>query len=235
VRPAEGYLETLSQFIAENSWLDAVQPGLDQWDAWNEYQSEPNRWLTNRWEKPRIRKDYPVGWNSLLFFTSSPWARYETLTIGVASGNLAISRQSFMGVGGFDEQIDGLGDDREFGLRLWWYGYRVCMFPGAVAFHLREAQGGLRQTKSRWARLFNPDPAIGWVYFHLKWFPGDPYQQMIRQLIVKWSKRPWTLPIKLVRLRRSISLAKVRLKSGPRYISLPVPRSQLVNAGKHTT
>jgi GT2 family glycosyltransferase len=130
-------------------------------------------------------------------------------------------------VGGFDEQIHGLGDDREFGLRLWWYGYRVCLCSQAQAFHLREAEGGTREPKSRWQRWADPEPLCGWVYFYRKWFPGLPYRQMVFRFLFSALKHPWSFPGKLVRLRRAISLARVRLKEGPRYISPPTVRSEL--------
>jgi GT2 family glycosyltransferase len=78
-------------------------------------------------------------------FTNSPRIGFGALTIGVASANLAIARRAFAGVGGFDEQIEGRGDDSELGVRLWWYGYRVSILPQPVAFHLREPHGGTRR------------------------------------------------------------------------------------------
>jgi GT2 family glycosyltransferase len=227
VRPARGYLEALCRFIAQNPWLDAVQPGLKQRDAWDAYRQDPERWLAERHSKPPARFRLPESWDAVRWFIGSPRSRYEVLTIGVGSGNLAISQRAFEGVGGFDEHIEGRGDDAEFGLRLWWYGYRTCVFPYAVAFHLREAEGGLRPVRSRWERLLDPDPAVGWMYFYLKWFPGAIYRSLVRYYV--WRAvivRPWVLPVKWLRLWRSIALAKARLRSGPRYLSPPVSRAE---------
>jgi GT2 family glycosyltransferase len=230
VWPTRDYLETLARYIAENPWLDAVQPGLKQRDEWDAYRQDPERWLAERRRKPPARKPPPPSWDAVKWFIGNAWTRYETLTIGVASGNLAISRRAFVGAGGFDEQIEGRGDDSEFGLRLWWYGYRVGVFPTAVAFHLREEHGGTRDSglSSRWHRLLVPEPAVGWTYFHLKWFPGHVAWQMVREHALLGAKRPWTLPIKLVRLWRSFDLARERLRTGPRYMAPPVPRGSLV-------
>jgi GT2 family glycosyltransferase len=229
VRPARGYLEALCRFIARNPWLDAVQPGLKQPDAWEAYRQDPERWLAERHSKPLARHRLPASRqaDAVLWFMSNPRSRYQVLTIGVGSGNLAISRRAFEGVGGFDEHIEGRGDDADFGLRLWWYGYRTCVFPYAVAFHLREAQGGLRLVRPLWERLLDPEPAAGWMYFYLKWFPGPIYRAQVRHHIWKAVVvRPWVLPIKWLRLRRSIALAKARLRSGPRYLSPPVSRDE---------
>jgi GT2 family glycosyltransferase len=224
VRPALGYLESIAAYIDANPWLDAVQPGLEQRTAWEEYTRDPAGWLERRAAQPHERAAPTPAWDGVRWFTNSPRTGYGALTVGVASGNLAISRRAFEGVGGFDEQIEGRGDDSEFGVRLWWYGYRVCILPQPVAFHLREPHGGTRQATSRWQRLLAPAPPVGWVYFHLKWFPGTPLGAMRREYLRGAWRRPWTLPVRLLRFRRSLAAARIRLASGPRYLSPPAPR-----------
>ena len=224
VRPARGYLEAIGAHIDANPWLDAVQPGLEQRAPWEEYQRDPAAWLAKRATMPPERIAPTPAWDGVRWFTNSPRTGFGALTVGVASGNLAISRRAFVGVGGFDEQIQGRGDDSEFGVRLWWYGYRVCILPQPVAFHLREPHGGTRGAVSRWERLLAPEPPVGWVYFHLKWFPGTPLADMRREYLRGALRRPWTLPVRLLRFRKSLSIARARLASGPRYLSKPQPR-----------
>jgi GT2 family glycosyltransferase len=228
VRPAHGYLETLERYIDEHPWLDAVQPGLEQRAAWGAYQRDPEAWLRARRERrTHERLPPPEWWDGAQWFTGSPRAGYETHTIGVASGNLAIARAAYVGAGGFDEQIVGRGDDSEFGLRLWWYGYTIRVCPHAVAFHLHEERGGTRGTLSWRERLLRPEPAVGWLYLYLKWFPGEPFRQLRAAQRRSALRRPWSYPIKLLRFRRSLRAAEARLREGARLFAPPVPRDEL--------
>ena len=228
VRPARGYLETVERYIDEHPWLDAVQPGLEQRAAWDAYHRDPDAWLRARRERrsyDRLRQ--PDWWDGAQWFTGSPRATYETHTIGVASGNLAIARAAYVGAGGFDEQIVGRGDDSEFGLRLWWYGYVVRVCPHAVAFHLHEERGGTRELLSWRQRLLRPEPAVGWLYFYLTWFPGEPFRRMRATWLVAALKRPWSFPVRLLRFRRAMRDAELRLRAGPTLFAPPVARDEL--------
>lgn len=227
VRPAADYLVQVEKYLTGHPWIDAVQLALEYGTSWESYRSNPARWKS---QGPRLDERWPEGpdRDGVLWFTSSVVAGFDSLTIGLASGNFAISRQAYFGAGGFDECIDGIGEDREFGLRLWWYGYRVSFCPNTMAFHLRELDGGLRQKRSSLARLLAPEPDVGWIYFYLKWFPGKPYSRMIKAHFWRQWKRPWVVPIKIVRLYRAIRMAKRRLECGPLYVAKPQPRSQAV-------
>lgn len=227
VWPVAGYLAALTAFIVANPWLDGVHGSLETPASWQSYRHDPVAWWITRAAASQVREEYPQTLDGVTWFTSSPWTKYQTLTIGLASGNLAIRRAVFLGVGGFDEQIEGVGDDRELGVRLWWYGYRMALAPTLMGFHLREPHGGLRSTRSRWARLLAPEPAVGWIYFYLRWFPGLPYRQMLYAHVQRWGQRPWLLPLKAIRLQRAITHARRRISAGPRYLSAPVPRANL--------
>lgn len=229
VRPTADYLATLGDFLDQRPWLDGAVPGLEQDAAWRAYREDPEGWLGHRRAsapaRAQSRDRYPETWDGVQWFTGSPWSGWETPAIGVSSGNLAIRRAAYFGVGGFDERIEGLGDDREFGLRLWWYGYRVATCPEALAFHLRSPAGGTRLAGGRLANLWRPEPDVGWVYLYLKWFPGLPTRRMLAGRLVKALRRPWTVPIKIVRLWRAVAEARRRLDAGPALLSEPVPRA----------
>ena len=219
VRPASGYLPALIGFIEENPWLDAVQGTTRPRTAWERYlrgEGEP--------EQNPAHVQYALDRSGVEWFTNSPWASYPTLAIGVGSGNLAIQRQAYFASGGFDERVIGPGEDREFGLRLWWLGYRCAVCPEAVAYHLHEASGGRRESGSRWALMFAPHPSPAWVYFHMKWFPGRPCLEMLAYYFLIGFRRPWTFPVKAIRVWRSVAAAKKLLRAGPIYLSEPVPR-----------
>jgi GT2 family glycosyltransferase len=221
VRPEKGYLQSLTSFIDANPWVDAVQCATEQRQAWQEYMS--GTWV--RRENDSCRRTYPSDWSGVQWFTSSPWASHEALAIGVGAGNLAVTREAYFNVGGFDERMRGPGEDREFGLRLWWLGYRCCLCSEAVAFHLREPRGGRREWAAGFRRILEPEPAPSWIYFHLKWFPGRPSAELVIHYLLKYSARPWKAPIKYIRLWRSFREAKRLMKAGPVYCSAPVPRS----------
>ncbi len=220
VRPAAGYLERLEEFLEANPWVDVVQCATEQREAWREY-------LNGDWRPSNDgrRRSCPPDWSGIQWFTSSPWAGYEALPIGLGAGNMAISREAYLNSGGFDERICGPGEDREFGLRLWWLGYRCCLCPGAVAFHLHEPLGGRREVRSRIRALFNPEPSPSWIYFHLKWFPGRPSMELIVSYVLKFAREPWKLPVKCLRLWRSVRAARKLLAAGPLYCSVPAPRA----------
>ena len=234
VRPVPHYLEAIVQFIETNPWVDAAQGFTDQRDGWDIYQQRPETWRLNAPPATAQRMILMQDRDGVEYFSLSPFARYETLTVGIGSGNFAIRRSCFHAIGGFDEQIEGRGDDSEFGLRLWWYGYRSCLCPAAVVFHLREESGGTRETPSFFSRLLAPEPCPGWTYFYMKWFPGTPYHQMIVWQVLRWLRRPWALPIKLARLRNSIVEARRRLLAGPIYLSAPTPRTSLSLRRSHS-
>jgi cellulose synthase/poly-beta-1,6-N-acetylglucosamine synthase-like glycosyltransferase len=227
VRPVEDYWNSLYSFISENPWVDAVQ-GAVEYD-WTQYCTDRNSWEYKRKQLSGSRAISEQHWGGLEWLLRTPRAKYSCMALGLGSGNLAVSRESFLSAGGFDEQCDGLGEDIEFGLRLWWYGYRACLCPDAVAFHLRAPFGGTRQQLSRWQSVFMPDPPPSLIYFLLKWFPGRPFWEEIAKQSAKWFRRPWVIPVKLVRLLHSMRVARERLRQGPRYLCEPVCRPQAFN------
>jgi hypothetical protein len=74
--------------------------------------------------------------------------------------------------------------------------------------------------------MFAPEPSPGAVYLYLKWFPGQPFREMLLSRLLKALRRPWTLPVKAIRLHRSIAIARRRLHTGPVYVSSPVARAE---------
>ena len=220
VRPAEEYLDHLRAFVEENSWVDAVQGAVEY--GWEEYRQDPALWGARA--SRNGRQGGERDWGGLDWFLRTPKSPYSCMVVGLGSGNLAISRDVFLSAGGFDENCEGLGEDIELGLRLWWFGYRTCLCPDAVAFHLRAAFGGTRQQRRRRETLFIPDPPPSLIYFLLKWFPGRAFREAILKQMGKWIWRPWGIPFKAIRLMRSMRIAKERLRQGPKYLQAPVCR-----------
>ena len=206
VRAADNYLDRLHSFVSDNPWVDAVQGAVEY--EWDEYNTDRAQWEARRQKLDGTRLPAQRHWGGLEYLLRTPKAKYPCMVLGLGSGNLAVSRKAFLAVGGFDEQCEGLGEDIELGLRLWWYGYRSCLCPDVIGFHLRAPHGGTRIQLSRWKTLFSPEPPPSLIYFLSKWFPGRPFWEEIAKHAAKWCRRPWVIPIKLIRLWRSMKIAK---------------------------
>ncbi|MBZ5605511.1 MAG: glycosyltransferase [Acidobacteriia bacterium] len=228
VRPSREYWRSLSDFVRRNPWADAVQGRTEQREAWRKYSADPQSWLRNTREERLYRTSFPEEWTAAERLSSAPWGNYAALTIGTGSGNLLVSRRAFFGAGGFDERIEGLGDDREFGLRMWWLGYRTSFCPDAIAFHLRESEGGLRGRGNWKRRWFGPDPSPGALYLYLKWMPGHAWREMIAWRVLKLARRPWSLPVNAFRLMRSARAARELHRRGAKHLSDPLPRAAAI-------
>ena len=238
VIPLPSYLEEMAAFIEENPWIDAAEGRIvgSQLD-WDAYRANPDAWM-RRWEKQegpgrRLRPPYVDGVNWL---TSSARAPYPTSTIGICSCNLVIRRDVFLAVGGFDANIQGLGDDREIGVRLWWYGYRTQQCPTAHIFQLHHPVGGTRDgvsdcSSSRKKVRGIPKLDSGLLYFYMKWFPGLPTKQMILSHVLSGiRRRPWTLPALLRSVVQAYRCARQLQANGPQYVTDtdPIPRAELM-------
>lgn len=230
VRPVRHYLSDLERFIRDNPWADVIQTALEDDASWERYRNDESGYLEERQSRPRRREDFPVQWDGVMRLTSSPWCNYEVFTIGLGSGSFAVSKAVFEAAGGFDEQVvGGFGDDRDFGLRLWWHGYRVVQIPHVFAFHLRYTEGGNRPSAVSRASVLDPHPPIGLFYLYLKWFPGAPYRRVVVVSFVRCWRRPWrSIPIRLIRLRRSLLAARTRIEQGSIYLSEPLTRDAFV-------
>lgn len=214
VIPAEGYAETLWRFIDDHPWVDVVAGAVQYRREWELYCSDRRAWRDRFLDARRPRRRPSIHLDGVQWFLEHPRAPYPVPAIGFGAGNVAIQHRAFFGAGGFDEQIEASGDDREFALRLWWYGYRTGTCPAAVVFHMKSPEGGRRSA--------SPDrPEPGSVYYYLKWFPR---RLLFFSLLIRWTRRPWVIPVKLFQLLRAYRAAQRRLQAGPVYISPPVPR-----------
>lgn len=241
VKPSYNCLENLLAFISSNPWVEAVQLQVFQKKEWIIYEKDPFLWSDNYLIRKTSRKSPERYLDGISWFLSPVNDGPVTNTLGIGSGAFMISRSAFLSVGGFDEAFVGRGDDREIAVRLWWYGYHVAYVPEAVTFHLRAESGGTRTSKASVAplidRLFRPEPEPGLILLYLKWFPGYPLACFLWSYVIKWYKNPFKLIIKLLRLRRSLTVARRIEKIGWKYISnrQPVPRAIAENHAERPT
>ena len=225
VRPVAQFWDELRCFLCLHPWADAAFGRLFYGEEWRSYRQNPASWWEETGQAGDSRMPPQPHWSSSLWFLIAPRANYPALTIGLGAGNFAISRRCFFAAGGFDEQVDAVGVDREMGIRLWWYGYRVCFAPTMVAFHLKHPTGGRRFDTGGHARLSDLPPA--WIYTHLKWFSPHSWRTLVaNDLLPLVFPRPWRAIRRAFQIRRSWRVAEQRLRQGPLYASPPLPRPQ---------
>ena len=125
----------------------------------------------------------PVEKNRIDVGRISPWSTFSDgfssairQDIVAAIGcNMAVRKDRFEKVRGFDEQFDGaFREDSDLSLRVEKLGNRVIFDPSAIVTHIREQKGGGRKSEGRieWYFTFFSNE----TYFFLKhknlyWFP----------------------------------------------------------------
>lgn len=159
------------------------------------------------------------------------------------TGNVLIKRAVFEKIGLFDRQFEKqrMGDG-EFGLRAFKYGFLNISNPFAKRLHLKVGSGGLRQMGSwdafRTKSLFDPRPIPSVLYFFRRYFGNNlakwallrnvptsimPYQFKKNKplMIIGVVISMLILPLILIQVWRSWSMASRKLNQGPLIESLP--------------
>jgi GT2 family glycosyltransferase len=77
--------------------------------------------------------------------------RQQREVLFVCGGAMAIRRDLFLEVGGFDEDFFAFYEDSDLGWRLWILGYRVLSVPGSVVYHRHH---GTVSSVADWKRRF---------------------------------------------------------------------------------
>jgi len=137
--------------------------------------------------------------------------------LGLMAGNFSIRRETFLRVGGMDENFTGGSHrcDTELGYRIHLRtGRRVAFDPAATLRHLH-AGGGTRSfgTKDSWGSLGS---AISDYYFALRCLPAGravPYvlRRLLRAPVNRYTAaRPWLIPS--LALRELVALSRAALR-----------------------
>ena len=153
------------------------------------------------------------------------------------TGNVMIKRKVFQQIGLFDRQFEKqrMGDG-EFGLRAYLHGFRNISNPKAKRVHLKVGSGGLRDMGSwdafRTKGLLAPRPIPSVLYFYRRYF-GNTHARYalakgIPPSIIPYSMKSnkimtllgilggvLILPLILIQIGRSWSMASKKLKQGP--------------------
>ena len=232
-RPERGFFRALQPIMAANQWADAIEPGNCGESNWQEYLVDPLHVIRRRVEIQRhsARRRPDQHRDAGEWLSTAPWSPWSCIGIGLNSGNLLIRTDAYRRVGGFDERIRGLGDDREFGFRLWWYGYRVWSIANPVTFSGKSPTGGLRtrQRESLWQRLSRPAPDPGYLYYLLKCFPIASARAVWRSDIRrKLLRKPWRAPLTLLRGFTAWRRATRMRRDGEILMQPPEPRERVL-------
>lgn len=122
----------------------------------------------------------------------------------ICTANFSVTRKVLLDMRGFDENIFGVMDDVEFGVRLVRKGYNCIHHPGPRVYHFMARSSGART------------PALGpeWslsniIYFQLKHFYSNKPNQLLGIVLWEYYKPTgnWLKPLKLVKLYQTISRA----------------------------
>lgn len=151
-------------------------------------------------------------------------------TIGIAGGNSLINRHLLIELGGFDCQFNnGICDDWDFGMRVFYNGARTIYHPGPAVRHLKAPVGGRRDYfLTGWRRFlgswreFAPSWRAPLFYFYGKYFT----QKATRRLCVwrlfeifeptyRMFRYPWGVPIAVLWWILSVMQARRMLHAGP--------------------
>jgi len=147
---------------------------------------------------------------------------------GVGSERTIIERSALMRVGGFDERIEGWGEDFELGLRLHLHGYPVVETERGYLTHLQAAAGGFRSSDRRrelepWAdERLGPKPSPVITYRWKRWMTPAMLRGAAIHYLVSSVRQHRLFPLSIallpviwLRWRRSLAWAEKLLEAGP--------------------
>lgn len=140
---------------------------------------------------------------------------------GMGSGRSLVRTRALVAVGGFDEQIEGWGEDMELGLRMHHAGYTVLASQHLRLVHLNAPRGGFRAPRPATSRRCTPPlPSPLIVYRWLRWMPPSMLAGAVRAHLVRAARHRrlhlLTLPWLWLRYRSALRIARAKLAQGPR-------------------
>jgi len=164
----------------------------------------------------RLRRDLDFKFNG----TTPAWIE------NVMAGNLSVSREAALAVGGFDENFIppvSFRFETEFARRLIAAGCKIRFAPEASIQHLRLSTGGTRSQGSHMAS-FSPLHGVGDYYYALRCGKGLDrvlyiLRRPFREVRTKFHlSHPWWIPVKFIGELRAMALAFRLCREGPRLL-----------------
>lgn len=139
----------------------------------------------------------------------------------VMAGNLSVSRNRALSIGGFDENFTAAAYrfETEFARRVVNAGGRIRFEPAATLRHLQVPTGGVRSFGDHRCSA-SPAHATGDYYFarlHVSSFWRYAAGRLVRSVVTRWHLRhPWAIPPKLIGELRGLALALALARRGAR-------------------
>lgn len=139
----------------------------------------------------------------------------------ISAACFAVKRKILLAIGGFDEQVQGVFDDSDVGIRLTNAGYLVYHDNSFSVYHFAATNSGSRSPKLgpvwKYANM---------CYLQLKHFyinnPEEFYRKSIKYFLrpSRYYKRPFKLFQEISWFKKGYSIAMERINEGPKNIKL---------------
>ncbi|MFV0444361.1 MAG: glycosyltransferase family 2 protein [Planctomycetaceae bacterium] len=154
------------------------------------------------------------------------WSNKRAWVSNVMAGNLSVKRERAIGIGGFDENFEGVAYrfETEFARRLLRAGGKILFEPAASLRHLRASRGGTRSEGSHLTSA-SPRHGMGDYYFALRsGWSTEAGQYMLKRPLREVRTRfhlwhPWYIPVKLIGELRAFVQACELARRGPRLMT----------------
>jgi len=120
-------------------------------------------------------------------FRSSDMEKYDQVMpiLAPCGGSMLIKRQTFLEVGGFDEDFFAFFEDIDLGWRLWVMGYQVALAPHAITYHRQHGSWGQRAMEIRRRVLYERNS----LYSIIKNYEEQNLQRILPVALLLTAKR----------------------------------------------
>jgi GT2 family glycosyltransferase len=144
-----------------------------------------------RWDGRRIDYVGPRlsfhGAASQVDFGSPEVEKYRQVMpiLAPCGGSMLIERQTFLEVGGFDQDFFAYFEDIDLGWRLWVMGYQVALAPRAITYHRQHGSWGQRAMEIRRRVLYERNS----LYSIIKNYEEQNLQRILPVALLLTAKR----------------------------------------------
>ena len=171
--------------VVDQGWLDALIAALETHD-----------FVVGSMDDTSLNRGLPASWFDLRSHPTDPTATSNFLPYA-RSCNLAITREAFLAVGGFDDELTH-GEDKDFSWRVQAAGYALHFAPDAVVSYRRR-----RNAKSIWRQYvgFGRSDVLLYRRFREAGLPRSSWMKALRayatlivtapKLLVHQRRGPW--------------------------------------------
>ena len=139
----------------------------------------------------------------------------------VSADCFAVKKSALLSIGGFDEQLKGVFDDSDVGMRLTNAGYKIYHDNKIVVFHFAAKNSGSRSTTLGPVWVYS-----NICYLHLKHFYKEDHKSFYKKamfFLVSPSKlyfKPLRFLQDLLNFKKGYQIAKKRIENNPIYINM---------------